>query len=512
MVNFQKKNKSNVENMWAGLDEIIVKPSSSKYWQQKPVKTEEFLLSKKYMNLKGIIWPSSIEAVINLDKSSVRQAALIWGMGSGKSFVVSCLQARLVYLALCLDNPQTYYGLAPDERVFFINMATNRYQAENVVFAGIVARLRNSPWFQEVNYEPFTTEIVFPKNLYVMCGNSRAYGWHGFHILGGILDEACKFMDRDDKPIGERIWNALETSGRTRFPDYYKTIAISSPLWEDDFGMRKYKDLKYEMDEGNKTVYAECAPTWKKSPKVTFESLKEDFRRNPEVAWRDYGARPPTADNPYFGDPDILVRNADRSIVNPTNSDGSFHKDFKPKPGASYYIHVDLGAVHDRCALAMVHVDGELDDPNNPRPIVKVDLMDVWEAPPQGAIKFSEVRNRIIYLRDTLGFPIEKVTFDRWQSIDSQQLLEDEGFTVDLIGIDRTSEYHDTLKEAIMEKRVKYFPHPIFIKEAKTLRLVRGTKIDHMPGGSKDLWDAVAGAVGSAILEADMGSSVYAIY
>lgn len=508
----KSKGKTKEFDPFAALSTVVISPS--KYWDVKPVGMEEFLISKKYLNLekrvkkKGVLWEHSLEVLLDLDKQRIRQAMLIYGMGSGKSFISSCLQCRGVYQALCLNDPQQYYGLAPDERIFFLNMAINRDQAENVVFSSIMARLVNSPWFQQVGYKPLKLEIIFPKNLYVICGNSKAYAWHGYHILRGVLDEACKFVDEKDKPVGEKIWNALESSGRTRFPDHYKITGISSPLWEDDFGMRKYKELKMLVNGGAKDVYADSAATWECNPKQTFEDFKEDFKRNPEAAWRDYGARPPTADNPYFGDPDVINRNVTRSMINPVLPNGEFRPDFKPEYSTDYFIHVDLGLKHDRCGIAMVHVSGELEMGDDTSPVVTVDLMEAWEAPPKGEIRFSDVRKRIKMLRDKFDFGIFKVTFDRWQSVDSKQQLEEEGFDVDIISIDRDSSYHDTLKEMILEKRIKYSHHPIFITEARRLRLIKGSKVDHMPGGSKDLWDAVAGAVGTAILETDMGSSI----
>lgn len=49
------------------------------------------------------------------------------------------------------------------------------------------------------------------------------------------------------------------------------------------------------------------------------------------------------------------------------------------------------------------------------------------------------------------------------------------------------------MKEAILEKRLDYYPYPKFIHECKYLELIQGKKVDHPIGKSKDCADAVAG-------------------
>jgi len=42
-------------------------------------------------------------------------------------------------------------------------------------------------------------------------------------------------------------------------------------------------------------------------------------------------------------------------------------------------------------------------------------------------------------------------------------------------------------------------PHPLLVTELKALTLIRGKKLDHPPGGSKDVSDAWAGSVHGAV-------------
>ena len=51
------------------------------------------------------------------------------------------------------------------------------------------------------------------------------------------------------------------------------------------------------------------------------------------------------------------------------------------------------------------------------------------------------------------------------------------------------------MQELINTDQLAYYPHPVLVREAKALELKNGRKVDHPPNGSKDVVDAVAGAV-----------------
>jgi hypothetical protein len=53
---------------------------------------------------------------------------------------------------------------------------------------------------------------------------------------------------------------------------------------------------------------------------------------------------------------------------------------------------------------------------------------------------------------------------------------------------------YEVLKSLIIEDRLDYYNHPIFIKEMKELVLLNNRKVDHPKGGGKDLADSTASA------------------
>lgn len=119
--------------------------------------------------------------------------------------------------------------------------------------------------------------------------------------------------------------------------------------------------------------------------------------------------------------------------------------------------------------------------------------------PPGGEVDLAKVREFIIALRER-GFNIAGVSYDGFQSADSQQILRRHGFVVKTVSVDRNMSQYQMLKELAQEGRLTLYRYPPFFEEAAQLEIIREQKVDHPRGGSKDVTDAVAGAVSEALL------------
>jgi hypothetical protein len=108
----------------------------------------------------------------------------------------------------------------------------------------------------------------------------------------------------------------------------------------------------------------------------------------------------------------------------------------------------------------------------------------------------DEVKDWIVNFRRQ-GFRIGMVTFDRWQSFDIQQELQSVGIKTDTLSVGK--KHYEDLAMLYYEQRV-LMPHiDILLEEMSELRIVNDRKVDHPRKGSKDLSDAVTGAVYNAI-------------
>lgn len=184
---------------------------------------------------------------------------------------------------------------------------------------------------------------------------------------------------------------------------------------------------------------------------------------------------------------------------------------WKPKlnQGSPRFLHIDIGLTEDGLGLAMGHPAGTVRNERVnedgtvseiPNPVVIIDLMLRVVAPPGSEIDLGKVRSFIVYLSKL--FNIVKVTFDRFQSADSIQILRKLGFEAGHLSVDRDDEAYVTLRSALFDRRVLYYEYGPFIDEVLDLeRDAKERKVDHPVRsskggrGSKDVSDAVAGVV-----------------
>jgi len=188
-------------------------------------------------------------------------------------------------------------------------------------------------------------------------------------------------------------------------------------------------------------------------------------------------------------------------LHNPIDSFKRIEPAWQPKEDTVYFLHADLAQKHDKCAVAISHVDKWVEvrtfnDHTQIHPLVIVDAIVWWEPRKEGPVNLSEVKNWIVDFRRQ-GFEIGLITFDRWQSFDIQQELRSVGIEADTLSVGK--KHYEDLAMLIYEDRVM-MPHiGILLDEMSQLRIVSDKKVDHPRKGSKDLSDAVTGAVYNAI-------------
>jgi len=436
-------------------------------------------------------------------KKKYKEGIALWGLGSGKSFLAEVISCLFVHYLLCLENPHKYFKMTNDRPIAVVNMGTTAVQAKNVIFVGLRKLIEGSPFFNEYNPEILQTEIRFQKkNIALYCGNSRETMPIGLNVICGVLDEAAWYLDNEEKSIAENIYNTMKHRIVSRFPDFHFLFVISAPRYVDDFITRLY-----EKSKGLDYVYATSFKTWeiKDKEKMSNEyfdfdaggeiwKIPKDFynvaQANPEKFMRDFGAKPSLVLEAFDRDAEVIVRTASQR-EEPVDNFGRL-KDWLKGDDELRFIHIDLGLKKDACGFAMGKLNGWDIIEGEKRPKVYIDLVLQIKAQPREEIIFAEVRQLIYSLQDR-GFKIQKVTFDGWQSVDSIQILKSRGIDAEVLSVDKDTKAYDTLKEMLHTKRFDCYSYKPLQKEYQRLELIKGKKVDHSPGGSKDVCDAVAG-------------------
>jgi len=443
------------------------------------------------------IWQGIIERKIT-------EGVALWGIGSGKSFLAEVISCLFVHYLLCLENPHKFFKITTERPIAVVNMGTTATQAKNVIFVGIRKLIENSPFFQEYEPEILQTEIRFKKkNIALYCGNSQETMPIGLNVICGVLDEAAWYLDNEEKSIAENIYNTMKHRIVSRFPDFYFLFVISAPRYVEDFITRLY-----EKSRNLSYVYATSFKTWEVKDKEKMSAEYFDFdvgeeiwkvpmdfynvaKANPEKFMRDFGAKPSLVLEAFDRDSEVIERECNWQRESPVDELGRL-KEWLKGDNEPRFIHIDLGLKKDACGFAMGKLNGFDIIEGERRPKVYIDLVLQIKAQPNEEIIFSEIRQLIYSLQDR-GFRIAKVSYDGWQSADSLQILRNRGIDAEILSVDRDTKAYDTFKEMLHTKRFDcYFYEPLH-REYKRLELVKGKKVDHPPGGSKDVCDAVAG-------------------
>jgi hypothetical protein len=459
------------------------------------------------------------------------------GKGSGKDYSSTISVAYIVYLLLCLKDPASYYGKPPGDSIDILNIAINAQQANNVFFKGFKTRIDRSPWFVG-KYDPKASEMKFDKAITVHSGHSEREAWEGYNVIIVILDEISGFAienttGHDQAKTADAIYQMYRASVMSRFPDFGKVILLSFPRFKNDPIQKFYesvigeketivrtKTMKMDDDlpdgiEGNEVTveweedhiksylypktYALKRPTWEVNPTKKIEDFKVDFYRDMMDALGRFACMPPEMIDAFFKSRE-KVEKAFNNTGLAVDKFGRIEEWFKPDPDKKYFIHVDLAQKHDHCAVAMGHVSRWVNvrvtnEYTQPAPIVEIDAVRYWTPTPDKSVDFTEVKDYILALKSR-GFNIAVCTFDRWNSHDMMQQLKAYGINTEILSV--AKKHYDDMAMVILEERLNG-PHiPLLIDELLQLKIMRD-KVDHPRKGSKDLADAVCGAVFNSI-------------
>lgn len=241
---------------------------------------------------------------------------------------------------------------------------------------------------------------------------------------------------------------------------------------------------------------------------------KQDFINDPSGSLRDIIGKSVNALNPFF-------RNREKIMEAIMSGEGRGLASFLAKdnvilglegmpvitkghycenPGRPRYVHIDLSKNGDACGIAMVRFDGFTDIERENGVIETLPMaaceMAVGVQPDHGhELDLGEVRAWVRWVKEKCGYPIRAVTYDGWNSLESQQQWKKQGVKSGQISVDKTDIPYKHLRAAIYDGRFMLFGQQNLVDEFYGLEWdEKKGKVDHPPKGSKDIADAVCGA------------------
>lgn len=488
-------------------------------WREVPVPVRRFVEDPAYLNLAGKVYPRILDLLELVETEGVTDAYVNIGKGGGKTTAAWIFLAYGLYLWECAADPYATWSMIEGDKVCVVNLSTGQKNAKTLIWNSLLKGLARSPWFKG-KYRAETWQLDFPSGLLAICGHSSAKAFEGLNVWRGVLDEANKLKDDNDRVCADELTEMLQTQARPRFPitsgapGHYKVLAVSSSVHQGDFLSRAMapviekgsfvpgpspverppsvvRDRAPVDDEAfpqgqwrRGSEIAVIGPTWLFNPKSSFASFADVFARRATAAATAFGCKPPAAgEEAYVSNPELAKTGANPKRQHPILPNGTLAPWFKPYAGFSYFMHFDLSQKRDRTGIALGHHDG--------RSRVCIDLMLAHDPKEVGEIQIARVRQICYALRDR-GFRIKKITYDGWQSVESIQTLKAHGFEVENFSVDKTTEAYDTWLEFFQTGNLDFYWYEPFYDDVRSLVLVNGRKVDHTSDGGKDVSDAVA--------------------
>jgi hypothetical protein len=479
----------------------------------------------------------SVEGEKYYKKYTKNEIILQLGKGSGKDFTSTVACSYIVYKLLCLKDPARYFGKPSGDAIDIINVAINAQQAKNVFFKGFKSKIERSPWFAGKFYAK-ADSIEFDHSITVYSGHSERESHEGLNLILAVLDEISGFAQEvstgnEQGKTADNIYKAFRASVDSRFPDLGKVALLSFPRFPGDFISQRYdaviadkdvvtKSHKFIMNpdlpeetEGNSFeiswdedtilnykfpgMFALKRPTWVVNPTRSVDDFKLAFYTDLGDAMQRFACVPSFSSDAFFKQREKVQ--AAMTIRNPIDQFKRFDETFKPDPNKKYYVHADLAQKHDKCAVAIAHVEKwvsvqVMKDYEQVVPVVIVDAVAWWEPKKEGPVNLSEVKQWIQNLRRQ-GFDLGMVSFDRWQSFDIQNELKSVGIRTETVSV--AKKHYEDMAMLIYEDRVAMPMIDLLFEELTELKIMKNNRVDHPRKSSKDLADAVCGAIFGAI-------------
>lgn len=405
-----------------------------------------------------------------------RNMILSIGRRSGKTLISSCIAAYEVYKLIKKGNPQKYYGVAQSNTLQLISVATGKDQAA-LLYNEVSSHFKACSFFKQytanntMSYAKFQTphdiatygsyadNEAAKASVMVTFKASNAGGIRGSGNVVIIMDEVAHFVDKGSgsaeavydavapsaaafTPKGENgePINGLETESDARI------ILISSPLGKQGLFYKLFR-MGMENKPGSENMLCIEAPTWEVNPTISARVFKENYAKDPNVFFTEFGGK--------FSDRTLGWLDEASDLLNCV--DPSLKPRGRGMARRPHYVGFDLGLVNDASAIAITHVDAEGK--------IVLDYIGAIQAghgefADKERLDFDDVADWIHQL--SRRFYFSKGLFDQWNAIPLEQALAKKGLQ-QLEGEHMTqaknSEIYQNFKSMLWDDRIRIYDY-----------------------------------------------------
>ncbi len=527
-------------------------------YRWKPVGVREFVCSPQYMNKEAEVYPKVLEELEEINSGKYVEAVLTGGIGSAKTTSALYTTSYQLYLLSCMRSPHATFKLDASSEILMIFQSINARLAKNVDFARFKSMIEGCRYFTErFSFDKHVeSRLVFPNRIEVVPVSGAETAAIGQNVIGGVIDElnymsvvekSKQSVDKGTFDQAVALYNSIARRRKSRFMEQGKMPGILCLVSSKKYP-GQFTDQKEEEAKTDPTIYVYDKRVWDIKPEGTFTKgwfqvfagdmtrkprvldegeevsdedrtlvisvptdFREDFKKDIINALREIAGISTLARHPYFMEVDRVQESfghhesifGEMTAVDFVETRVTIHKKNFVRPELPRFAHVDLAISGDSAGVAIGTVMDFVSMEQLGRgseiglmPMFHIDGVLEVVPPRNSEILFFKIRELFVTLRK-MGLNIRWITYDSFESTDSQQLLRQQGFVTGYQSVDIVPcKPYDFTKSAIYDGRVKQPLHPHLHKEILMLeRDLKTSKVDHPPGGSKDCADGLAGVV-----------------
>lgn len=444
------------------------------------------------------------------NKESYQALVLEAGRRGGKSQLGAIIACYEFYKLCHLPEPQKHYGIASSTPISILALATSASQAKRTIFAQIVGMLRVCKYFlplinQQKIFIGKEAISYDEKMLNIYSGNSQSSSQVGQSVILLIMDEATRFKDVDGDSNALELWSNIGISG-INFGADAKRVAISSAWYSGD-AIEKL----YESSQIDPTWLGFRLRTWDLNPMYHRDNpiIASEYNINPKRAALECEGVRSASEDSFFDQDEVKACFKGRSTViseQVADPDGLIRHYLTRLEPATYtsVVHLDPSVSTDTYALAIGHAEKRTvkDETINTltvedNTIVVIDGVLTWKPDPTSCVSITNVQHVMLEIHKRRS--ISKVTADHHNSWETLERMRAYGIKSESLYFSQKLqlEMYENLRLLIHEGRLilpKDSPNKnLLLDELVRIQLIKGKKIDHPKGFSKDTADAIAG-------------------
>jgi hypothetical protein len=251
---------------------------------RKPVSIETFLTDEYYFGKKTANlhdnWMSDLTEVLGFN-SVYSEYILTGAIGTGKTTCAVAALGYKAYLMSCLRDPAKYYGLLPEEKIYFGVYSISKQQVSDAGYYKLRSMIDSSPYFR-VDFprdKDIDSLIRFKNQPFEVMTGSRDLHALGLDLFSFMMDEVNFMRVVEDEETAElkgqayEIYNATTSRLLSRFSRPGGVIPGIAMLLSSRTAQTSFLEERIEKARENPHCFVSDYKLWECKPKHRFASI-----------------------------------------------------------------------------------------------------------------------------------------------------------------------------------------------------------------------------------------------